>query len=117
MSRFVDIGAAGDLAPGTMKAVAVEERELLLARVGDAYYAADERCPHRGGRLSQGKLEGTVVVCPKHGSRFELSDGRVINWTKWTGMALSVAKTLKSPRPLKTYPVQLQDGRLLVGLD
>jgi 3-phenylpropionate/trans-cinnamate dioxygenase ferredoxin subunit len=117
MSRLVDVGAAGDLAPGTMKAVTVEERELLLGRVGDEYYAADERCPHMGGRLTEGTLEGTVVVCPKHGSRFDLSDGRVVNWTKWTGVTLSVAKALKSPRPLKVYAVHLQEGRLLVELD
>jgi 3-phenylpropionate/trans-cinnamate dioxygenase ferredoxin subunit len=117
MSRLVDIGAAGELAPGTMKAVTVEERELLLARAGDEYYATDERCPHMGGRLSQGKLEGTVVVCPRHGSRFDLTDGGVVNWTKWTGVTLSVAKALKSPRPLRTYPIRLLEGRLLVELD
>lgn len=117
MSRFVDVGAAAELSAGTMKAVKVEERELLLARVGDAYYAADERCPHMGGRLSRGDLEGAVVVCPRHESRFDLSDGRVVQWTKWSGVTLSLAKALKSPRPLKTYPVHLQDGRLLVELD
>lgn len=117
MSRSVDVGAAGDLAAGTMKAVTVEGRELLLARVGDGYFAADGRCPHMGGRLAEGTLQGTVVVCPRHGSRFDLSDGRVVNWTKWTGVTLSVAKAFKSPRPLKTYPVKVQEGRLLVELD
>jgi 3-phenylpropionate/trans-cinnamate dioxygenase ferredoxin subunit len=117
VSRMVDVGAAADLATGTMKAVTVEERELLLARVGDEYYATDERCPHMGGRLSRGSLQGAVVVCPRHGSRFDLSDGRVVQWTKWSGATLSLVKALKSPRPLRTYPVHLQDGRLLVELD
>jgi 3-phenylpropionate/trans-cinnamate dioxygenase ferredoxin subunit len=117
MSRLVDVGAADELADGTMKAVKVEDRDLLVARVGDAYYAADERCPHMGGHLSRGSLQGTIVVCPRHGSRFDLTDGRVAQWTSATGLALSVAKLFKAPRPLQTYPVRSRDGRLLVELE
>jgi 3-phenylpropionate/trans-cinnamate dioxygenase ferredoxin subunit len=117
MSRLVDVGAAGDLVGGSMKAITVEERELLLARVGDEYYVVADRCPHMGGRLSRGSLEGTIVVCPRHGSRFDVTDGRVVQWTEWSGLALSVVKALKSPRSLETYPVHLQEGRLLVELD
>jgi 3-phenylpropionate/trans-cinnamate dioxygenase ferredoxin subunit len=117
MSRLVDVGAVDEFADGQMKAVEVEDRDLVLARVGEALYAADERCPHMGGRLSRGSLEGAVVVCPRHGSRFDLSDGRVVQWTEWSGVTLSLAKAFKSPRPLKTYPVHVQEGRLLVELD
>jgi 3-phenylpropionate/trans-cinnamate dioxygenase ferredoxin subunit len=117
MSRLVDVGAAEDLADGAMKMVTVEGRDLLLARVGGSYYAADERCPHMGGRLSHGILEGTVVTCPRHGSRFDLSDGRVVRWTEWSGITLGLAKILKSPKPIKTYRVQSQGDRLLVDLE
>ncbi len=117
MGRLVDVGAAGDFADGTMRAVTVEGRELLVARVGDAYYAADERCPHMGGRLSQGKLEGTIVTCPRHGSRFDLADGRMVRWTDWSGLTLTLAKTFKSPRPIRTYATQVQADRLTVELE
>ena len=117
MSRLVDVGAAEDLAPGTMKAATVEERELLVARVGDEYYSADAHCPHMGGRLSRGSLQGTIVVCPRHGSRFDLTDGRVARWTETSGIALTLVKLIKSPRPLKTYRVKTQKGRLLVDLE
>jgi 3-phenylpropionate/trans-cinnamate dioxygenase ferredoxin subunit len=116
MGRLVDVGAAGDLADGAMKMVTVEGRDLLLARVGDRYYAADEHCPHMGGRLSHGRLEGTVITCPRHGSRFDLSDGHVVRWTKWSGLTLMLAKLLKSPRPVKTYPVRPEGDRLQVEL-
>ena len=117
MSRFVDVGAADELAPGTMKAVIVEGRDLLLARVGDVHYAADGRCPHMGGWLSRGNLQGTIVVCPRHGSRFDLTDGRVARWTDTSGLALSLVKLIKAPRPLKTYRVKTLKGRLLVDLE
>jgi 3-phenylpropionate/trans-cinnamate dioxygenase ferredoxin subunit len=116
MPRLVDVGASDDLAPGTMKAVNIDGRELLLARVGDVFYAADERCPHMRGHLARGVLQGSIVQCPVHGSRFDLTDGRVARWTKATGVALGLVKALRSPRPLKTYPVKAEEGRLLVEL-
>ncbi len=116
MGRLVDAGAADEFADGTMQTVDVEGRKLLVARVGDSYYAADGRCPHMGGRLSEGKLEGTVVTCPRHGSRFELADGRVLRWTEWSGLTLALAKVFKSPRPLGTYATQVEAGRLMVDL-
>jgi 3-phenylpropionate/trans-cinnamate dioxygenase ferredoxin subunit len=117
MSRWIDVGAVGDVVDGAMKAVSAEGRELLLTRVGDAYYAAQGRCPHMGGRLPQGRLEGTVVTCPWHHSRFDLSDGRVLAWTDWSGLKQALARILKRPRPLKTYPVRVEGGRLLVELE
>ncbi len=116
MGRLVDAGAADEFADGTMRAVAVEGRHLLVARVGDSYYAADGRCPHMGGRLAEGKLEGTVVTCPRHGSRFDLADGRVLRWTDWSGLTLTLAKAFKSPRSLKTYATRVEEGRLMVDL-
>jgi nitrite reductase/ring-hydroxylating ferredoxin subunit len=117
MSRLVDVGAADGLAEGAMKAVSVEGRDLLLAKVGDVFYAADDHCPHMGSRLSRGKLEGKVVVCPRHGSRFDLSDGRVVSWTDMSGVMLRLAKIFKAPQSLKMYPVELREGRLLAELD
>lgn len=116
MARLVDVGAPDDLAPGTMKAVSVEGHELLLARVDDTFYAAQERCPHMRGHLSRGTLQGTLVTCPLHGSRFDLTDGRVARWTSATGMALSLASLLRSPRELETYRVVSKKGRLFVDL-
>jgi len=117
VSTIIVAGAASDLADGEMKAISIEGHELLIARAGDDFYAAEDRCPHMGARLSQGVLQKTVVVCPRHGSRFDLTDGRVIDWTYWSGVKSKLAKALKSPEPLKTYRVQVDADRLLVALD
>jgi len=116
MGRSVDVGAAEEFADETMRTVTVKGRKLLVARVGDSYYAADARCPHLGGQLAEGKLEGTVVTCPRHGSRFDLADGRVLRWTDWSGLTLALAKAFKSPRPLTTYGTRVEAGRLVVDL-
>lgn len=117
MTRTIDVGPIGEVAEGAMKAVEVAGRALLVARVGDRFYAADEHCPHLGGHLSRGTLEGTVVTCPLHGSRFDLADGSVVRWTGASGLALKMAKAIKPPRSLATYLVRIEDGRLLVEIE
>ena len=52
-----------------------------------------------------------MITCPRHGSRFDLTDGHVVRWTKWSGITLSLAKILRSPRPIKIYQVQQQEDR------
>lgn len=115
MSEYTDVMAANDLASGAMVELEVGESTLLVAHVGDAYLATQGRCPHLGGHLARGQLEGSIVTCPRHGSQFDLTDGRVIRWTDWTGVAETLAEVLKHPRPLVTYEVRVEEGRILVG--
>ncbi|HEY55731.1 MAG TPA: Rieske 2Fe-2S domain-containing protein [Dehalococcoidia bacterium] len=114
MSNLVEAGKSGELADGAMKHVPSPSGEILLARVGDKYYAADNRCPHLGGRLSNGKLEGTVVTCPLHSSQFDLKDGSVVRWLKGSGLMAKAGKALKPPKTLKVYLVQVKDGQVLI---
>ena len=46
--------------------------DLAVFKVGDAVYAIDDSCPHAGGSLSNGKLQGARVSCPVHGLKFDL---------------------------------------------
>ncbi len=114
MGKFVEAGKKGELAEGKMKEVTADGRKILLARVGNIYYAVDGICPHMGAKLSEGKLEKTILTCPRHGSQFDISDGHVIRWTNFPGLVSSVAKVFKKPRPLKTYAVKLEGDQILV---
>ncbi len=116
LSDKIEVGKSGELEDGTMKEALVRGREVLLARVADKYYAGDNRCPHMGGKLSQGKLEGTVVTCPRHGSQFDLTDGQVVRWLKGSGLVSMVGKALKSPRPLTTYNVKVEDDKIWIEI-
>jgi 3-phenylpropionate/trans-cinnamate dioxygenase ferredoxin subunit len=116
MSEFIDVLSTRDVQDGTMKKSMISGREILLARAGDRYYAADNRCPHMGGDLSQGTLKGTMVTCPRHHSQFDLTDGRVLRWTDWSGFKLSATKLIKAPRPLKTHEVKIEGERVLIKL-
>lgn len=116
MGKFVEVGKKGDLVNGTMKEVKVEGHDILLARVADKYYAIDNRCPHFGGNLSRGRLEGTVVTCPLHGSQFDLSDGHVVRWLKGSGVFSAIGKALKSPRATASYKVKIEGDKVLIEI-
>ena len=115
MGNLIQVGTVGELVNGNMKEVMAQGREILLTRVGDRYYAADNRCPHMRGKLSQGKLEGTVVTCPRHGSQFDLRDGKVVRWLKG-GVSTLVGKLFKPSRPIATYPVKLDGDKIMLEM-
>lgn len=52
---------------------------VLLLKRGDRLFALAETCAHLGGPLAEGDVDGESVICPWHGSRFALEDGRVLN--------------------------------------
>jgi 3-phenylpropionate/trans-cinnamate dioxygenase ferredoxin component len=112
----VEIGKVGELKPGEMKMFLVRGREILLARVDDNYYAANNRCPHMGGNLSHGKLEGTIVTCPRHQSQFDLKDGHVVRWTIWPAPLVAVDRLRSRTRPLWVYPVIIEDNKIIVKI-
>jgi 3-phenylpropionate/trans-cinnamate dioxygenase ferredoxin subunit len=115
MSKFTEVAKIEELKSGTMKAVIAEGHEILLARVGDKYYATDNRCPHMKGDLSQGKLEGTVVTCPLHGSQFDISNGQVVRWLKG-GLMSKLGGALKSSKALTVYNVKVEGNGVLVEI-
>jgi 3-phenylpropionate/trans-cinnamate dioxygenase ferredoxin subunit len=114
MGKLVQAAKTNDVPDGAMKDVTIEGHDILLARIGGKFYAAENVCPHMGAKLSQGKLEGSVVTCPRHGSQFDLSDGHVVRWTNFPGPASAVARVLKRPRGLKTYQIQVEGDRIQV---
>jgi len=113
MGEFTTVSKIDELKNGTMRAVSAAGREILLVRVGDKYYAVDGRCPHMKGDLAQGKLEGTVVTCPLHGSQFDISNGQVVRWLRG-GLMSKVGRALKMSKDLRVYNVKVEDGRVLV---
>ena len=114
MAGFVEVMKAGDLQDGQMKSVKAGGQDVLVAKVAGKFYAAENTCPHMGGKLAQGKLEGTVVTCPLHASQFELKNGNVVRWTNWPGVVVAVTKLMRRPRAIKIYPVKVEGDKVLV---
>jgi 3-phenylpropionate/trans-cinnamate dioxygenase ferredoxin subunit len=117
MADIIEVTGANKIKNGQMKMFHVGNKEIVIAKVNDRYYAANNRCPHMGGQLSQGKLEGTIVTCPRHHSQFDLTDGHVVRWTDWSGIKLSLSRVVKSPRPLKMYGVRVEGNKVFIDTE
>jgi 3-phenylpropionate/trans-cinnamate dioxygenase ferredoxin subunit len=115
VEEFIRLTTTEGIETGGIKGASLDGHEMLVARAGDEYFVADARCPHMGGHLVDGTLEGTVLTCPRHHSQFDLADGRVVRWTDWEGATLEIGKLLRHPRPLRTYAVAIEGTDILVG--
>lgn len=81
-----------------LKRVVVAGAPVVMLRMGDRYYAIGATCSHAGGPLDEGELQGDVVQCPWHGSRFNMRTGKPV-----TGPA-----SIAQPR----YDVRVRDGMI-----
>ena len=68
-----------DLSESHPRRVEIDGVRVLLVKRGGTIFAIGETCAHLGGPLAEGRLEGDSIRCPWHGSRFALSDGRVLD--------------------------------------
>ena len=78
-AEWVPVARADTLEDGKLVRAEAAGIPVLLVRQGETIYALGETCSHLGGPLAQGQLVDGSVVCPWHGSRFALADGRVLN--------------------------------------
>lgn len=77
MGELRKVATIAEVPPGTMKSVTVRSQRLVLCNTGDHLYALADECSHDSAPISTGRLEGREVVCPRHGARFDISDGSV----------------------------------------
>jgi NAD(P)H-dependent nitrite reductase small subunit len=75
--EFVRVAQVADVAEGTATSVLVGEREVALFHVDGTFYALQNRCPHQGAPLCEGRITGQTVTCPWHAWTFRLEDGRM----------------------------------------
>ena len=114
MGNYIKAGNVSEFKDGSMKKVSAGGKDILVAMVGGNFYAAGNRCPHMGGDLSAGKLEGTVVTCPRHGSQFDIKTGETKRWLKGSGIVSAIGKAMKSPRSLPVYKVKVEGDSISI---
>ena len=100
MPDLIKIADAASVEPGRVRYVEVDGRRLALCNADGDFYLIDDVCTHDGGSLDQGELFGFEIECPRHGARFDVRTGRV--------------RRLPAIIPVKTYPVQVEDGAVMV---
>lgn len=83
------------------RCIQIEGRQIAFFRLNAGFYAVNNRCPHRGGPLADGILNGTMLVCPLHARKYNLETG---------------CDAAGNTACLKTYPTRVENGILFVEL-
>jgi nitrite reductase/ring-hydroxylating ferredoxin subunit len=97
--RRIKVAEVGDLPIGEGRVIEAEGRTLALFNVDGTFYAIDNTCPHRGGPLGEGDLQGRYAICPWHAWRWDVTTGSNAN-----NPAVRIA----------CYPVAVEGGAVFV---
>ena len=101
--KFINAASLEDLKPGTCLSVELDgERGVALFHVNGEILALDNTCPHAGGPLGEGTLDGERVTCPWHGWEFNVRTGQCV----------------KNPIPawsVPRYPTRVERGVIQVA--
>jgi 3-phenylpropionate/trans-cinnamate dioxygenase ferredoxin subunit len=98
----IEVCAPEELPPGTMRLVPAGAITIGVYNCGGRLYAIEDRCSHDDGPLCEGdwEPEACIVVCPRHGSRFDLQTG--------------IPMTFPAFESVPTYAVSVHDGMIVV---
>jgi 3-phenylpropionate/trans-cinnamate dioxygenase ferredoxin subunit len=94
----VEVCPLDELPPGSMKLVPAGSITVGVFNCGGTLYAIEDRCSHDDGPLAEGEWDrdACTVVCPRHGSQFDLATGRPLSLPAYV--------------PVETFPVRVENG-------
>ena len=104
MTTWIEAARLDDLPAGSAREFSHGGRVYALFRVGDEVGCLDGRCPHQGGRLASGPLEGSVVTCPRRGC------------LRWRFDVLTGVSPVGRGVGRRPYPVRVEGRSILVAL-
>ena len=78
--KYIDVAKLSDLPPGSSLSLEVDKdgRGIALFNIDGKLFALDNTCPHAGGPLGEGSLQGEIVRCPWHGWKFNVRTGQCL---------------------------------------
>ena len=125
---YVEVAKMDEIAPGGMKAVEANGKEIVLCNYDGKIYAINRRCGHTNAPLEMGTLEGYILTCPLHHSQFDITTGEALSgpvphdfgdepfpeslqkFFQYAGMLISEIKTYG----IETYPIKVEGDSILV---
>ena len=127
---FIRAISADEIAPGGMKAVELEGREIVICNYSGKYYAIDRRCGHMNAPLEMGTLDGRYLTCAMHCAQFDITNGEALSGPVppdfgheipppvLAGYLQNIGMLMKHIRTefLRTYATELEDGWVLIRL-
>ena len=99
---LIKAGQADKVTKGAMIGVELSGKKIVISNLDGTFYAIGSKCTHMGCDLSRGNIEGEHVICPCHGSTFDLNTGQIVRGPAGT------------PEP--SFRVKVENGELMVDL-
>jgi 3-phenylpropionate/trans-cinnamate dioxygenase ferredoxin component len=99
---FIQVVETSEIPRGERLAFEIDGLPIAVFNVSGEYYAIGDVCTHDDGPLADGELVGFQLICPRHGARFDIRNGK----------ALILPAFIDTP----WYPVRVVDGMVEIGL-
>lgn len=117
------VANTADFSNGDKKEITIGDKELLLIKNEDQFFAIDSKCSHYGAPLIKGAVSGNQVICPWHHACFNLKDGRLeeppatdgLNGYRVELKGNDVVVFIEDPVPGKIYTATTDEHYVLIG--
>jgi len=103
MSEFERVASLSELSADGRLSVVVDDRMVLLVRLGEEILAIEDVCSHDGQPLTDGPVSDGAITCPRHGARFDLHTGKQL--------------CMPATEPIATFQVKIENGEILVSTE
>ena len=100
--EFIGVAQVSDLPNGERLYLTIDELPIVVFNIAGSLFAIADLCSHDDGPLGDGELDGIEIVCPRHGARFDIRNGKVLS--------------LPAIVDIPAYPVRVLDGEIQIGL-
>lgn len=101
-ASWTEIGLLSDIPPQGARVVRTPQGCIAVFRTaGDRVFALNDRCPHKGGPLSEGIVHGEAVTCPLHNWVFDMNSGQAQGADEGA---------------VATFPARVEGGRVFLDL-
>ena len=116
MTRHV-VGRVEEIPPGGRKIARIEGREIGVFNLGGTFYALRNSCPHQAARVCLGKVVGTTLPSEVYEFRYG-QEGRILRcpWHEWEYDIATGEAVFDPSVKIKTYPVEVSDGDVVVTI-
>lgn len=117
-----EIAKSEQVREGSVHVASANGKSIALTRVKGAVQAFENKCPHLGLALSRGKIDGSSITCPWHGSKFDMCSGKNLDWVNsfvgikmpdWTHSMIAMGK---KPAGLNTLKASESNGAVYIDI-
>ena len=103
MDGYFSVAKDSDIPVGSTRAYEIKHQRIVVAHTDEGFYAVADECTHDSAPFGDGRLKGNILMCQRHGARFDVRTGEVM--------------APPAIVPLDTFDVRVENGHILIKID